>query len=295
MKLRHRHPRRGTRPGNLTVLLDADVDHEGGVAWSTPIVCSDGIIGRRPRPRNRPRAYRGDTTTTPLHRRSLDAANTCSSATRRRLQDRRHARDRAHPGSAIPTRRRACTARARPPNGPRPVMNSLVRPPARHAAGRRRRSDAVPLHDGIPGTADGELRLLPGRSVGGRSRDLHRLLDRGALLVELEFRRPGVGTATFRRSRAPRTPSPPRDLTFRLTAANPTATGIVSKTVHRRRGDGACVPSATTLCLKQRAFRVTAGWRKLDGTTGPGTGVSLTNDSGYFWSSTRQHRVVLRF
>lgn len=43
-----------------------------------------------------------------------------------------------------------------------------------------------------------------------------------------------------------------------------------------------CVPDPTILCLGSR-FEVTAGWDKPDGTSGAGTSISLTPDSGYFW------------
>jgi Trypsin-like peptidase domain len=43
-----------------------------------------------------------------------------------------------------------------------------------------------------------------------------------------------------------------------------------------------CVPNMATLCLGAR-FQVTAVWQKPDGTSGPGTAVPLTADTGYFW------------
>ncbi len=46
---------------------------------------------------------------------------------------------------------------------------------------------------------------------------------------------------------------------------------------------GPCVPDARTLCLNNDRFSVSARWKKLDGTTGDGTGIELTADSGYFW------------
>jgi hypothetical protein len=45
---------------------------------------------------------------------------------------------------------------------------------------------------------------------------------------------------------------------------------------------GPCVPSDGVLCLGTR-FQVTAEWRKSDGSSGPGTAVALTSDTGYFW------------
>ena len=43
-----------------------------------------------------------------------------------------------------------------------------------------------------------------------------------------------------------------------------------------------CVPDTATLCLNTR-FQVTAQWQKPDGSSGPGTAVPLTADTGYFW------------
>ena len=44
-----------------------------------------------------------------------------------------------------------------------------------------------------------------------------------------------------------------------------------------------CLTGGPTLCLNKDRFRVTVQWRKKDGTSGSGQGVSLTDDSGYFW------------
>ena len=48
-------------------------------------------------------------------------------------------------------------------------------------------------------------------------------------------------------------------------------------------GFGTCVADANTLCLENSRFRVTAFWTKPDNSSGSGTAVSLTSDSGYFW------------
>jgi len=45
---------------------------------------------------------------------------------------------------------------------------------------------------------------------------------------------------------------------------------------------GACVADTNTLCLNGNRFRVTADYATSNGQTGPGTGVPLTGDSGYF-------------
>ena len=46
---------------------------------------------------------------------------------------------------------------------------------------------------------------------------------------------------------------------------------------------GPCAPELETLCLNDGRFQVKAEWEKSDGSSGHGTGVKLTGDSGYFW------------
>jgi hypothetical protein len=48
-------------------------------------------------------------------------------------------------------------------------------------------------------------------------------------------------------------------------------------------GSVACVPDAQTLCLRGDRFRVRSTWNRTNGTSGFGTGVELTPDTGYFW------------
>ena len=44
-----------------------------------------------------------------------------------------------------------------------------------------------------------------------------------------------------------------------------------------------CTQNTTTLCMNGGRFAVSAHWTKPDNTSGDGTGVPLTDDSGYFW------------
>ncbi len=46
---------------------------------------------------------------------------------------------------------------------------------------------------------------------------------------------------------------------------------------------GSCLPDPSTLCLGNGRFRVTTNWRRPDGSTGAGTAVPITDDTGYFW------------
>src|SRR5438105_4286391 len=47
---------------------------------------------------------------------------------------------------------------------------------------------------------------------------------------------------------------------------------------------GPCVTGSTTLCLNNGRFQVQVAWKvPAQGTSGNGTAVSLTGDTGYFW------------
>ncbi len=84
-------------------------------------------------------------------------------------------------------------------------------------------------------------------------------------------------------------PPPTPSKTFTGVAAGPDGSIWVAEYSANnigRLGFGApthCTPDATTLCLNDNRFRVTASWRKNDGTIGDGTAIPLTADSGYFW------------
>jgi hypothetical protein len=56
----------------------------------------------------------------------------------------------------------------------------------------------------------------------------------------------------------------------------------LDRSVPRAGLAGACVADTNTLCLNGNRFRVTADYATSNGQTGPGTGVPLTGDSGYF-------------
>jgi len=59
------------------------------------------------------------------------------------------------------------------------------------------------------------------------------------------------------------------------TAEHPTDDSKSSATV--------CTPSSTSLCLGGGRFRIETTWTASDHTTGTGTAVGLTGDTGYFW------------
>jgi hypothetical protein len=80
-----------------------------------------------------------------------------------------------------------------------------------------------------------------------------------------------------------------------LGSADPFGYGTYSLRLSAGGGGGpACTPTSTSLCLNNQRFRVTTDWRKPDGSTGQGTAVALTADTGYFWffSATNVEAIV---
>ena len=69
-----------------------------------------------------------------------------------------------------------------------------------------------------------------------------------------------------------------------LTTTNAGGSASLSLSVHVTAGGATtCVVDATTMCLNGGRFQLTAVWQRPDGSSGPGTAVPLTSDSGYFW------------
>jgi PKD repeat protein len=72
--------------------------------------------------------------------------------------------------------------------------------------------------------------------------------------------------------------------TVTLSVTNAGGTATSSEVVAVAPGESTtCVPDVGTMCLNNNRFRVTAAWQKTDGSSGAGTAVALTSDSGYFW------------
>lgn len=96
--------------------------------------------------------------------------------------------------------------------------------------------------------------------------------DRGAWTILQDIVTAPPGAASVRIS-----------LTVFKTVANGTLEAWFDRLRFQISSATACVPDANTLCLNNDRFRVTANWRRPDDSSGMGSGVELTGDTGYFW------------
>ncbi|HYX21419.1 MAG TPA: PKD domain-containing protein [Thermoanaerobaculia bacterium] len=72
--------------------------------------------------------------------------------------------------------------------------------------------------------------------------------------------------------------------TVTLSSTNAGGTNTASQSVTvAPGGPTVCAVDASTLCLSNGRFQVTAQWQKPDGSSGSGNAIALTADSGYFW------------
>ena len=72
-----------------------------------------------------------------------------------------------------------------------------------------------------------------------------------------------------------------------LTVSNAYGTDGTTRTVTVTEDQVGCIADATSLCLNEGRFQVTALWRTLDGSSGLANAQPLTADTGTSGSSTR--------
>ncbi len=287
--------------GNLLVELDATQDHDGGSAWTTPIGCGGGVIGLGgPGSGTGPRTYRGDTTYyAPSAGNVSMRKSTCSSGYSEKtfktavMHEIGHALCLGHPDEEESTH-----STSTPAELAAAVMNSVI-PTSKPDSPEDDDVEAMQYlyTAGSLGTAPAaNFTFSPGSPAALSPVTFTDTSTAAPFSWTWNFGDSVSGANNTSAVQSPtHTFSGPGTYIVTLSAANADGTGSVTKSVTVGAGTGACVPSASTLCLNDGRFRVTAGWRKSDGSSGAGTGVSLTNDSGYFWFFTAANiEVVLK-
>ncbi len=273
--------------GNVTVRLDADQSHDGGSAWNTPIGCGGGVVGLGgPGSGTGPRAYRGDTTYyAPSDGEVSIRRSTCASGYSERtfksvvLHELGHVLSLGHPDDG-----ESMHSTTPPADWNAAVMHSVI-PAAKPESPQADDIQAMQYlyTTGSLGTAPGANFTFTAATAGAPVSFTDS--STGAPFAwSWNFGDPASGAANTSSDRNPaHTFSSSGTYTVVLSAGNADGTGTATKSVTVGAGTGGCVPSATTLCVNGGRFQVTAAWRRTDGSAGQGQGVSLTDDSGYFW------------
>jgi PKD repeat protein len=282
--------------GNVVVHLDALQSHDGGSAWNTALDCGGGVIGLGgPGDGFGPFTYRGDS---PYYAPSSGEVSmrkvTCSNGYPARifrtavLHELGHTLGLGHPdddGSGLAVESLHSTTS--PSDWASAVMNSTI-PLSRPDAPQADDVQAIQYYYGTApaGAAPvASFAFTPTAPAAGSPVSFQDSSTGSPTGWNWDFGDTASGASNTSSQQNPAHAfSAPGTYTVTLSAGSLSGTGTATKQVVVAGGStGSCTPDATTLCLNGARFRVTASWQKQDGTTGAGTAVPLTGDSGYFW------------
>jgi PKD repeat protein len=284
-----------SQAGNVAVMLDALQDHQGGAAWTTALGCGAGVIGLGgPSEAFGPRTYRGDGNYFApregnVSMRKVTCAQGYSARTFKTalMHELGHSLGLGHPdddGTGQPVE--SIHSSTSPASWDTAVMTSVV-PDNKPDTPQADDIQAIQFYytTGSLGTnPTANFTFSPATPVAGAPVAFTDTTTGNPVGWNWNFGDPSSGGNNVSMSRNPsHTFSAPGTYTVSLTAGSSTGTGTTTRQVTVGQGTGGCTPSASTLCLNNNRFSVTANFRTLQGQTGAATGVELTSDSGYFY------------
>ncbi|MGE5413872.1 MAG: PKD domain-containing protein [Syntrophomonadaceae bacterium] len=281
-----------TTPGNITVNLDATSSQDNGTTWNTALGCSGGTIGLGgPGSGRGPRTYRGDAnyfypSNGTVNMRKVTCARGYSAATFRTavLHEVGHVLGLAHPDQDESIH---STTGSNDWNSA--VMHSVV-PPSKPDTPQTDDVQAMQYYYGTVAAGAmpvANFNYAPASPTVGQTVTFSDASTGGATGWNWDFGDPSSSSNTATAQNPTHVFSEAKTYTVTLTAGslNGSSTPIARQlTIAQGGGDpGNCVVDPLTLCLNGGRFKTTITWQKTDGTSGSGTGVGLTSDSGYFW------------
>jgi PKD repeat protein len=302
-----------TTPGNITVNLDATSSQDGGTAWNTALGCPpSGVIGLGgPNHGNGPTTYRNDPNFYAIQDGTVSMRKvTCTSpsysaATFRSavLHEVGHVLGLGHPddnGATPPAAVESIHSTTSSNAWSNAVMHSVISP----AKPDTPQTDDIQAIQYLYGTAAvgavpvADFSFAPAAPTADVAVAFHDASTGGPTGWNWDFGDPASGTLNTSMLQNPsHTYGTPGNYTVTLTAGSLNGSSAVaaSKSFTVAGGQpGVCHVDPSTLCLNGGRFKTTITWEKPDTTSGPGTGVGLTTDSGYFWffSNTNIEAVV---
>ena len=299
-------------PGSIAVNLDATSSQDNGTTWNTALGCQGGTIGLGgPNTGAGPTTYRGDSNFYAVQDGTVSMRKvTCnlgySAATFRSavLHEVGHVLGLGHPdsnGAAPPVADESIHSTTTSSDWTNAVMHSVI-PPSKPDAPQ---TDDIQGIQYLYGTAavgavpTANFTISNPPAIAGSPVNFADASTGGATGWNWNFGDASSGSAnTSELKNASHTFAAAGTYTVTMTAGNLNgSSSAASKQVTiapRQGGGGGCTTNPTTLCLNANRFQTRIHWQKTDGSSGDGTGVGLTSDSGYFWffSNTNIETVV---
>ena len=281
-----------TSPGNVTVNLDAGMSQDNGTTWSTPLDCSGGTIGLGgPGSGRGPRTYRGDgnyfyPSNGTVNMRKVTCAQGYSAATFRTavLHEVGHVLGLAHPDQD-----ESIHSTTTSNNWNSAVMHSVV-PASKPDTPQTDDVQAMQYYYGtaaVGAAPVANFNYSPASPTVGQTVTFSDASTGAATGWNWDFGDPASASNTATDQNPTHVFSEAKTYTVTLTAGslNGSSTPITRQLTIAQGGGspGSCVANPLTLCLNANRFKTTIHWQKPDGSSGDGTGVALTSDSGYFW------------
>jgi PKD repeat protein len=283
--------------GNVSIALDAVRSFDDGAAWTTAFGCSGGVIGLGgPGSATGPRAYRGDVTfyspsdgQISMRKSSCPAGYSARTFRTAVMHEMGHVLGLNHPGlnaDNVATSIHSTTTQA---DWDAAVMHANI-PAAKPEVPQTDDIQAIQYLYGTAaaGAAPGaSFTFSPASPTAGSAVSFTDASSNSPTGWQWDFGDTSSGDSNQSSSRNPsHTFAAAGTYTVKLYAGSLSGTGTATKTVVVAPGGGTtgpCVASASTLCLNNGRFAVSATFQTSGGQSGQATGVALTADAGYFF------------